>query len=151
MRDVILNQKMFWKVVSGDEIKNDIINQYPINHINDQDLPEKDVKFKILQKHIKEYVQKFDKEFFASEQYDKEKSIKLNLEDIICDEELANIKCKTYFLKQTKHEIDIKEPKQKFPYSNKDDSVSSLINEEYSYRENNSNIDICETKISYAA
>lgn len=63
MRDVILNQKMFWKVVSGDEIKNDIINQYPINHINDQDLPEKDVKFKILQKHIKEYVQKFDKEF----------------------------------------------------------------------------------------
>ena len=76
---------------------------------------------------------------------------KLNLEDIICDEELANIKCKTYFLKQTKHEIDIKEPKQKFPYSNKDDSVSSLINEEYSYRENNSNIDICETKISYAA
>ena len=35
--------------------------------------------------------------------------------------------------------------------SNKDDSVSSLINEEYSYRENNSNIDICETKISYAA
>ncbi len=72
MRDVILNQKIFWKVVSGDEIKNDIINQYPINHINDQDLPEKDVKFKILQKHIKEYVQKFDKEFFALEQYNKE-------------------------------------------------------------------------------
>ena len=48
------------------------INQYPINHINDQDLPEKDVKFKILQKHIKEYVQKFDKEFFALEQYNKE-------------------------------------------------------------------------------
>lgn len=45
------------------------------------------------------------------------------------------------------HEKDI----LKFPYSNKDDSVSSLINEEYSYRENNSNIDICETKISYAA
>ena len=128
MRDVILNQKIFWKVVSGDEIKNDIVNEYPIDYINHQDLPEKDAKFKILQKHIKEYVQKFDKEFFASEQYDKEKSIKLNLEDIICDEELANIKCKTYFLKQTKHEIDIKEPKQKFPYSNKDDSVSSLIN-----------------------
>ena len=151
MRDVILNQKIFWKVVSGDEIKNDIVNEYPIDYINHQDLPEKDAKFKILQKHIKEYVQKFDKEFFASEKYDKEKSIKLNLEEIICDEELANIKCKTYFLKQTKHEIDIKEPKQKFPYSNKDDSVSSLINEEYSYRENNSNIDICETKISYAA
>ena len=128
-----------------------VYNEYTIDYINHQDLPEKDAKFKILQKHIKEYVQKFDKEFFASEQYDKEKSIKLNLEDIICDEELANIKCKTYFLKQTKHEIDIKEPKQKFPYSNKDDSVSSLINEEYSYRENNSNIDICETKISYAA
>ena len=91
------------------------------------------------------------KSFLHRNKYDKEKSIKLNLEDIICDEELANIKCKTYFLKQTKHEIDIKEPKQKFPYSNKDDSVSSLINEEYSYRENNSNIDICETKISYAA
>lgn len=96
MRDVILNQKIFWKVVSGDEIKNDIVNEYPIDYINHQDLPEKDAKFKILQKHIKEYV-------------------------------------------------------QKFPYSNKDDSVSSLINEEYSYRENNSNIDICETKISYAA
>ena len=54
------------------------------------------------------------KKFLHSEQYDKEKSIKLNLEDIICDEELANIKCKTYFLKQTKHEIDIKEPKQNF-------------------------------------
>ena len=72
MRDVILNQKMFWKVVSGDEIKNDIINQYPIDYINHQDLPEKDAKFKILQKHIKEYVQKFDKEFFALEQYNKE-------------------------------------------------------------------------------
>ena len=79
MRDVILNQKIFWKVVSGDEIKNDIVNEYPIDYINHQDLPEKDAKFKILQKHIKEYVQKFDKEFFASEQYDKEKSIKLNL------------------------------------------------------------------------
>lgn len=72
MRDVILNQKIFWKVVSGDEIKNDIVNEYPIDYINHQDLPEKDVKFKILQKHIKEYVQKFDKEFFASEQYNKE-------------------------------------------------------------------------------
>ena len=82
MRDVILNQKIFWKVVSGDEIKNDIVNEYPIDYINHQDLPEKDAKFKILQKHIKEYVQKFDKEFFASEQYDKEKSIKLNLEDM---------------------------------------------------------------------
>lgn len=67
MRDVILNQKIFWKVVSGDEIKNDIVNEYPIDYINHQDLPEKDAKFKILQKHIKEYVQKFDKEFFASE------------------------------------------------------------------------------------
>ena len=45
----------------------------------------------------------------------------------------------------------LKNQSKKFPYSNKDDSVSSLINEEYSYRENNSNIDICETKISYAA
>lgn len=53
MRDVILNQKIFWKVVSGDEIKNDIVNEYPIDYINHQDLPEKDAKFKILQKHIK--------------------------------------------------------------------------------------------------
>lgn len=56
-----------------------------------------------------------------------------------------------YYPRLLKHEINIKEPKQKFPYSNKDDSVSSLKNEEYYYRENNSNIDICETKISYAA
>ena len=32
MRDVILNQKIFWKVVSGDEIKNDIVNEYPIDY-----------------------------------------------------------------------------------------------------------------------
>ena len=57
-------------------------------------------------------MQKFDKEFFASEQYDKEKSIKLNLEDIICDEELANIKCKTYFLKQ-KESKERQEKRQK--------------------------------------
>ena len=37
MRDVILNQKIFWKVVSGDEIKNDIVNEYPIDYINHQD------------------------------------------------------------------------------------------------------------------
>ena len=54
-------------------------------------------------------------------------------------------------LKQTKHEIDIKEPKKKFPYMNKNDSVSSLMNEEYSYKEDNSNIDIRKAKISYAA
>ena len=54
-------------------------------------------------------------------------------------------------LKQTKHEIDIKEPKKKFPYMNKNDSVSSLKNEEYSYKEDNSNIDISKAKISYAA
>ena len=34
---------------------------------------------------------------------------------------------------------------------NKNDSVSSLMNEEYSYKEDNSNIDISKAKISYAA
>ena len=58
MRDVILNQKNILEVVSGDEIKNDIVNEYPIDYINHQDLPEKECKFKILQKHIKEYVAK---------------------------------------------------------------------------------------------
>ena len=151
MRDVILNQEIFWEFVSGDEIKSDIINQYPIDHINNQDLPEKDAKFKILQKHIKEYVQEFDKEFFASEKYNKEKSMELNLEDVIYDGELADIKCEIYFLKQTKHKIDIKKSTQKFSYMNKEDSVSILKNEEYSYKEDNSNIDISKAKISYAA
>lgn len=34
---------------------------------------------------------------------------------------------------------------------NKNDSVSSLMNEEYSYKEDNLNIDISKAKISYAA
>ena len=63
---------LFAESLEGEEIKNDIVNEYPIDYINHQDLPEKDAKFKILQKHIKEYVQKFDKEFFALEQYNKE-------------------------------------------------------------------------------
>ena len=46
MRDVILNQKNILEVVSGDEIKNDIVNEYPIDYINHQDLPEKDASLK---------------------------------------------------------------------------------------------------------
>ena len=42
--------------------------------------------------------------------------------------------------------LTLKNQRKKFPYMNKNASVSSLMNEEYSYKEDNSNIDISKAK-----
>lgn len=60
MRDVFLNQKYFWKVISGDEIEKDNVTEYPIEKISKDDLPYENAYFVICRKYIREYVKKFE-------------------------------------------------------------------------------------------
>lgn len=60
MRDVFLNQKYFWNVISGDKIEKDTVTEYPINKIPKDDLPYEGAYFVICQKHVREYVEKFE-------------------------------------------------------------------------------------------
>lgn len=66
MRDIILKQKEYWDVVSGNEISLDIITKKNINSLEKALLPEETACFKILTKKIQLFVEKFDGEFLAA-------------------------------------------------------------------------------------
>lgn len=63
MRDFFLGKKEFWNIISGETIKENIVERRQINKLNVEDLPEERAYFQIVEKHVKEYVQKFDLEF----------------------------------------------------------------------------------------
>ena len=64
MRNVILKQKTYWMVNSGDEINKDIVVSMNIDTIDESCLPEENACFEMLTKQMENYVSKFDKEFY---------------------------------------------------------------------------------------
>lgn len=65
MRDVILKQREYWLVYSGDEVSQDQVEKHEMKDLDEDLLPEKDACFKILMGSIENYVENFDKEIFA--------------------------------------------------------------------------------------
>lgn len=64
MRDVILKQKEYWEIISGDEIALNIVTKCAISNLESSLLPEENACFKILTKQIELFVQQFDNEYF---------------------------------------------------------------------------------------
>ena len=71
MCDVILKQKEYWNVMSGEEIASDIVVKRSIDEIELEALAEKTACFKILTEQMRLYVQKFDGEFLATKYFSK--------------------------------------------------------------------------------
>ena len=84
MRDIILKQKEYWEVVSGDEVILDSVTKLSIDMIDCSVLPEKNACFKILTKQIELYVQKFDEEFLSAKYFLKSDK-KVNIDETLLD------------------------------------------------------------------
>lgn len=69
MRDIILKQKEYWSIISGEEISLDIVEKHNIDTIKKDLLPEENACFKILTKQMQLFVQEFDGEFFSSKYF----------------------------------------------------------------------------------
>lgn len=75
MRNVILEQKEYWEVISGEEISQDTVIRHGIASLDTAVLPEKEACFKILTDEMRIFVQKFDNDFLASENFSKTQKI----------------------------------------------------------------------------
>jgi hypothetical protein len=83
MCNVILNQKEYWEVISGDEIALDIVTKKTIDQLDVSQLPEADACYQILDEKTKIFVQNFDNNFFNSEYYcNREQILDFNEADI---------------------------------------------------------------------
>ena len=60
MRDIISNQKKYWEVISGKDVKDDIVNELPIDKLDTSILPEEEACFEALTMEIEEYIKSFD-------------------------------------------------------------------------------------------
>ena len=69
MRDVILKQREYWDIVSGDEIYLDEVTKKHIEEVDLDTLPETEACYKALTKQVMLYVQKFDREFLAARNF----------------------------------------------------------------------------------
>lgn len=70
MRNIILDSREYWEVISGKEIALDTVTQYAVSHLDVSQLPEEHACFQILTKEMEAYVQKFDSQFFSDTDYD---------------------------------------------------------------------------------
>ena len=82
MRNVILKQNKFWKVISGEEPVDDVVVECSIDDIDCNVLPQENAFFEILTKDIAEYVKKFDVDFW-SEEYDTTLCAQINKSDYL--------------------------------------------------------------------
>lgn len=64
MRDVITKQKEFWKVISRNDISDDIIMQYSMEQIDHDILPESGVCYNAITEDEIQFVSQFDQTFF---------------------------------------------------------------------------------------
>lgn len=79
MRDVILKQKEYWDIVSGNEIASDLVVKKSIDEIELETLPEEAADFKILTEQMRLFVQKFDNEFLANQYFlESDKTAEMN-------------------------------------------------------------------------
>ncbi len=94
MRDIILKQREYWDIVSGNEIFLDVVTKKCIDMLEKDLLPEENACFKILTKQMQLFVQKFDREFFADEYFyksDKKAELSENFSNFSQDFLLGNI------------------------------------------------------------
>lgn len=70
IRNIILKQKTYWDVASGNEISQDIVTKKDIDSIYTSLLPEENAYFRILTTQMQSFVQEFDNAF--SEDSDKQ-------------------------------------------------------------------------------
>lgn len=63
IRNIILKQKTYWDVVSGDEIWQDIVTKKDIDSIDASLLPEENAYFRILTTQMQSFVQEFNNAF----------------------------------------------------------------------------------------
>lgn len=69
MRGIILNQKAYWEVKSGDDVLLDQITNHNIKDLDMTLLPEENACFKILTEEMRGYVQQFDNAFFDADKF----------------------------------------------------------------------------------
>lgn len=63
MRNVILNQKEYWNVISGEEISLDKVEKLSISELDVDLLPKENAYFEIVTEKLKNYVKEFDVEY----------------------------------------------------------------------------------------
>ena len=64
MRNVILNQKEYWNVISGEEISLDKVEKLSISELDVDLLPKENAYFEIVSTKLENYVKKFDTEYY---------------------------------------------------------------------------------------
>lgn len=82
MRNIFLNQKEYWEVLSGEEISSDYIMKKTIDNLDISLLPEENACFKVLTEDMRSYVQEFDNEFLEKFSFVVEDN-KLDLDPIL--------------------------------------------------------------------
>ena len=65
IRNIILKQKEYWNVISGEEISLDKVEKLSIPELDVSLLPKEDVYFEIVSMKLENYVKKFDMEYFV--------------------------------------------------------------------------------------
>lgn len=66
MRDVILKQDYYWKIISGEDLLSDTIEKHPMKCINTSLLPEENACFQVFDSETRKYISEFDKNLFNS-------------------------------------------------------------------------------------
>ena len=65
IRNIILKQKEYWNVISGEETSLDKVEKLSIPELDVSLLPKEDVYFKIVSTKLENYVKKFDIQYFV--------------------------------------------------------------------------------------
>lgn len=65
IRNIILKQKEYWNVISGEEIPLDKVEKLSITKLDVSLLPKENVYFEIVSTKLENYVKKFDTQYFV--------------------------------------------------------------------------------------
>lgn len=65
IRNIILKQKEYWNVISGEEISLDKVGKLSISELDVSLLPKENTYFEIVSTKLENYVKKFDTEYFV--------------------------------------------------------------------------------------
>lgn len=65
IRNIILKQKEYWNVISGEEIPLDKVEKLSISELDLSLLPKENVYFEIVSTKLENYVKKFDTQYFV--------------------------------------------------------------------------------------
>ena len=100
MRNVILKQKRFWEIFSGEDIGSDTVNQLNIDCIDQSVLPKEGACFESLTPQMDLFIQKFDAEFFNKDSFEISKVLKNDEMSELFISDLATKNVKTDFSKE---------------------------------------------------